>query len=387
MPERVFNKPYQFTFGYEGGLNFDGFQDDGQFGHVFCNRVNVLQLYQNDVNGLALFKGFPNESFPGIFGQQFNFDDDDGIRGHLIPSGKLDVKANVLLSGRFHFPHNFTFSMHLPVISMELHDVRFRDRTQNVRFEDLLVKELLTDNFSENVRQHGGPCLTGWNRTGVGDFVTMVRWMRNFPQMKPALKNVRLITRGALSWPTGKQRDEDLLLALPFGNDGAVGLIFGAGLDLTFAEMLRGGGYVEFLYQFSDLKQRRIKTDLNQTDLFFIAKETAFKSHGISEQFNLYLQAWRFWHGMSAKVAYQFYKKRDDRLWIFSDLYDQNIANTAEDLLDATYHNIIFFLMYNFDPFGQMAVSPNLYLFAKHGFNGKRAIVGNTLGFTLSVSF
>lgn len=386
-PEIIYGKDWQFTLGYEAGSNFHGFQDDDNFSSIFCNKANILQLYQNNIDALAMLKGVPNNELAAIFGQQFNIDGDNGVRGNMIAHGDFNILANVLLSARWHLPYNLTLGFHIPYLSMELDNVSFTDLTQNFRFEDQLVKELLTNNLQDRVQEFGGLCLDSWKRTGFGDLVTMLTWLENFPQIKPALKNVRLIVRGALSWPTGKKQDEDLLLALPFGNDGTVGIIFGAGLDLTFANYLRAGGYIELLYQFSDKKERRIKTAEGQTDLFYLSKTLAYKEHGINEQFNLYLEGFRFFDGLSTRVTYQFYKKREDRLWLFNDSFDPLIANSAENLQDATYHNIIFFLKYEFDPLGCDPLSPQLFLFAKHGFNGKRAILGNTFGFTFSVSF
>ena len=90
--------------------------------------------------------------------------------------------------------------------------------------------------------------------------------MRDFPQCRALLNNVRVITRLGLVCPTGKREDEDRLLAFPFGNDGAWGLQFAGGIDLTFGYTLRGGIDVEFIYLFGNTRCRRIKTAPDQTD-------------------------------------------------------------------------------------------------------------------------
>ena len=55
----------------------------------------------------------------------------------------------------------------------------------------------------------GGLDISSWSKTGIGDLSLMVEWLRDFPQPKPLLKNVRLNLRGGISIPTGVKKDED----------------------------------------------------------------------------------------------------------------------------------------------------------------------------------
>src|SRR5262245_18721414 len=54
-PESVYGSCYDVMVGFEGSTSFNGFRDDQEnFGKLFCNRGNVLQLYQDDISLLGL---------------------------------------------------------------------------------------------------------------------------------------------------------------------------------------------------------------------------------------------------------------------------------------------------------------------------------------------
>lgn len=389
LPEPAFGKKWQFTIGYEGGFNFRGYaQDENEEFDTFCRAMNVLQLYQIEQDALAMFKGFPQGSCLELFSQQFNVDDDDGRRGHLIPTGKLDVPANLMFSARYYAPYNINFTVFLPYYVIRLHDVCWQDLTDTVRAEDLRVRTLLTDNFVANVARLTGLQLTGWERSGIGDLTFMGQWLENFPQPKPLLKNVQLNVRVSISAPTGKKTDEDLLFAFPFGNDGGVAIIPAIGLDLRFGQCFRVGGDIQLMHIFDSIKERRIKTNLAQTDLLFAAKIKTLKEFGWTQEFNLYARLWQFYKGLSLRVDYQYIKHFDDKLWLYSENFDPIVANTAESLLESTMHGVILNATYDFNYDSSCVFgSPYINIFGKVGFNGKRAILGNTFGAIISFSF
>jgi hypothetical protein len=389
MPEPWPGKCLQLTGFYEAGFNFHGFApDENEESITFTRKMNPLQMFQDTQNSLAMFKGLDPESDLAQFAQQFNADDDDGVRGHLLPRARLRVPTNLIFSARYYLPCNINVSIHVPFIAMELCDVHFKDLTLDVRAEDRRVKQLLTDDLVDNLKRLAHLDITSWRRSGLGDILIMGQWLQDFPQLKPVLRNVRLNARVGLTLPTGLRRDEDRLLALPFGNDGSVGIVFGGGLDLLFGSYLRAGGDLLLLHLFGNFRNRRIKTDVAQTDLLLLTKVPTFKDFGWTQQFNLYVQAWQFYRGLSLKLDYEYIKHHEDRLWIFTNEFDARIANSAENLQESTLHGLIINASYDFqhdlcDPL----IGPYISLFGKVGFNGKRAILGNTVGISLSLSF
>jgi hypothetical protein len=350
--------------------------------------VNVLRLWQEKQNALAMLKGFAPNSEIGSLAQQLNVDFDNGIRGHICFTGDLDVKYNVSLSNRWYLPENFILGFYLPVTSLKLCS-NFKDLTQEITAEDFLTKSLLTDNLAANIERLGcGYRIGSWETTGIGDFSVILDWAKAFPQDKPLLKNVRTRARFGLSFPTGKQQDPDEIMSIPLGNDGALGLVFGFGLDLRLIPILQCGVDVEFLQLFSDVRERRIKTDVTQTDLLLLAKADAIKDFGFTHHFNLYLEFFRFAGGLSAGLTYQFWKHEDDKLAVLGNKYSNDVANSAKSLEEWTMHNLIYKVSYDFDHGqGGMASSPYLAFFYKQPINGKNAIMASTAGFVASLSF
>src|SRR6202048_4056160 len=91
MPERWPGKCFQVTGFYEHGFNFRGFApDEDEISRDFTRKLNILQLYQDNQDALAMLRGFPAGSEIALFAQQFNRDDNNGIRGHLVPRGRFE---------------------------------------------------------------------------------------------------------------------------------------------------------------------------------------------------------------------------------------------------------------------------------------------------------
>lgn len=386
IPEVWPDNRFQFVIGYEGSVKSKGFRDD--FDECFQigkapdieKKVNVLQIYQSSQNVLAAFKNFDCCSKMGQLSQLFNINDENGDQGIFIPKGNFKVPVNLMLSARYYFNHGVSFALHLPFYVMELSDVRwFQKRC------DETGSDKLTDQFIETVCKATDLDITGWRRKGVGDLLAQGLWRQDFPQNKPLLTNVRTQLRLGLYFPTGKKEDEDKILAIPFGNDGAYGLLLSGGLDLTFNCFTRGGFDVEFLYLFGNTRCRRLATACNQTDLLFLSKVPVFKEFGLGQQYNLYLET--FWRGLIFNIDYQFLKRNEDKIFIFNDRIDAFVANSAESLQDWTAHSLIFSLKYDFRYITPSHYAPMMSLWAKWGFNGKRAILLDTIGATFTLNF
>lgn len=388
MPEPLPCWGSQLSIGYEGAIKTRGYRDDFDECLQVCinkstdieKKTNVLHIYQSPENALAALKGFDAHSRVGQLSQLFNINDENGAQGIFLPCGDFKVPFNFLFSQRFYFNHGLSLAFHLPVLQMELQNVRWRllhdTVTGEQRLENDLLRQLQADS---DLRLHG------WKRTGLGDLVIQLTWMRDYPQAKPFLNNVRVQGRLGVDFPTGRVADPDLLLAIPFGNDGSWGLQFAGGLDLSFCYTVRAGVDVEFLYLFGNTRLRRVKTVCNQTDLLLM-KLPAHREFGLGQQYNLYIESRELIRGLSLKANYQFLKRNDDHLSICSDRVDTALVNSAESLQDWTIHSLIFMANYDFcSP--ESRILPSLMGWFKWGFNGKRAIVANTLGLQLSIGF
>ena len=144
----------------------------------------------------------------------------------------------------------------------------------------------------------------------------------------------------------------------------------------------------QFLQLFGTTKERRIKTDTDQTDLFLLAKTKTFKEIGFNQRFNLYLEAHKFFRGFSFRAAYEYFKHGEDKIWLFDNQFSNFPANTAQSLRGWTTHEILFILKY--DPIDYWKCKnfvPRVDLFYKYPFNGTRAVLASTIGVDFSLSF
>jgi hypothetical protein len=229
----------------------------------------------------------------------------------------------------------------------------------------------------------------GWKRTGVGDLTIMAEWQKDFPQPKPLLKSVQVNTRLGMSMPTASRANPNELFAYSFGNDGATGLIFAGTLNLNFADIIWAGFDVELTHIFDVIRTRRIKTAIDQTDFFLLAKTCVHLDWGMVQRFNLFVGADNLIRGLSLAAYYQFLKHGRTDIIVVSGNYDTKVANTAESLRDWVSHTIICRAKYNFGAIMRedRSVIPSLTLFAKVPFKGRRAALYTTFGAMAEIAF
>jgi len=369
------------------GLGQASVSDAKSFDENGC-RVNVLRIWDEDQNSLKMLDGFADSSAIGQRRILVNAND-DGVRGHYLVDGDLSAHG-FALSGRWSLPKGFSIATHFPFYFMRLQNVSWCEQTKDITADDARTKEYLTNDFFTNVCTLGdGLWIGDWKRSGFGDMSLFVEWLENFRQDKKVLKNVRVNGRAGLVIPTGKPKDENKIFALPFGNDGAVGAVFGAGIDLTFGTFARAGLDVQLSHVFANSRCRRIKTNEDQTELLLLAKTDVMRDFGLAQQFTLYGELYRLWNRLSFKLGYQFSRHGEDLLYLFDQTYSERIANTANSLEEWTMHN--FFVSLSYDHLREdnegSRVHPYVSLFAKIPFNGKFSALVNTIGVVVSIDF
>jgi len=349
--------------------------------------ANVLRIWNKDQNAIKMLEGFSVDSQIGQLRTRIDAND-DGIRGHFSVCGDLDVNFAGEFGFEYRFHDQFFVSAHLPVFSMKLKNVSWKDLTQEVNVDDFRMKEYLTSDFAQQVCELGCLDIGGWKRSGLGDLLLLGGWYGDFEQSKKFLKNVRLSVRAGLTLPTGKKVDEDKIFAFAFGNDGGVGALVGGGLDLTFGRHIKGGLDVQLLHVFGHTKCRRIKIHPCQTDLLLLKKVDAYKEYGLVQRFNLYVEFYRFLSGLSCKLGYQFARRSEDTLYICSNEFSDRVANSAGGLQEWTMHNFVANLNYDFwNEDDDRCAYPYVSLFAKIPFNGMNTAMARTVGVTLAVDF
>lgn len=346
---------------------------------------NPLNLYGCSQNGIAMLDGFPAGSPINNLRMELPVSSTDPINGQFLVNGKVHVKGAGAFSARFAWDDQFSVSCHLPFFSMKLDRVHWTDLTQNA-----IVKEDLTSNFFQNVCMLGdGLSLQGWRRTGVGDLVVLAHWMRSFEQQRPLLKQVTLNGRLGLNFPTGLRADEDKILAFPFGYDGAIGVIFAGGLDARLGYYIQVGFDVELLHLFGTTRDRRIKTDEGQTEWLLLAKTCAYKDYGFTQKFSLYVQCDQFISGASLLVGYQFFRHGRDDLWLETQTFSQEVANTSKKLQEWSMHQMLILGTYEAQSVSwrDHELVPSVSVYVRAPVDGKHSVLAPVAGVTVSVAF
>jgi len=364
----------------EAGLDSKSYNEDG-------NGVDALQIWDCEQNALAMLRGaLPDSPIDRKNGEIEAIPDleADPCAGIFSVCGDLKMDAAVTLVGRYAPKRDWFITLFMPFYAMRLTDVTWCDKTTN---EEL--KEDLTDCLRKNTCELGCLDICGWTRRGPGDLACMIDWLRDFPQMKEYLQNVRINARVGLTIPTGLKCDEDKIMAIPFGNDGCCSVPFGGGLTVMFRPCIYLGVDVQLTHTFGNARLRRIKTHEDQTELLLLNKARAYRDYGLTQRFNLRVGAHRFWKGTSARLGYQYLKHGEDSLALCSTEFSQQVANTSKQLEDWTMHQLVAYLENDFSSVlsPDSSVQPRLALFVRAPFNGKRSAMSTNLGLMFSVDF
>jgi hypothetical protein len=339
--------------------------------------------------------------------------DEDGI-----PFGDIRFTADfkgheINLFGQFRLPFDefmpgdMNIQLHLPIVYRKINDVNFEtgfgegDKNIKTAMTKLIKTEVFENIFekpedAEDARkilklknEEINLDFNDWKKTGVGDMSLLVDWQGRYKQDKDMLNNVFLRWKFGVTVPSGSQKDEDRVFSMPLGNDGAWGIPFGMGIELDFIRSLRAGVDVDFLYLFDKTRDRRMKTSEDQTEFMLLNKGRAIKEHGLTWKFHLFLRAFQIVKGFSAGVAYQYFKRDDDRLCPTNNNFDLMIVNSARSLKETIFHNLLFKLNYDcFDKDGAYwSFAPQVSLFAKVPLDAKKGIDNYTFGGQLAVAF
>lgn len=385
-PERFYNCGLQVTLYGEAGLSHArGFDTCGQ-------ETNVLRVWNKDQNAITMLMGFDPNSPISQKLAELNVPGDDDKRGHFCVDGTLRTNFAGAVAAHYYFWEGLALALYVPYYRMELDNVVWRSLTvDDGNPATVRVQEELINNFFHNVKQLGqGLNISGWERSGLGDTVLMLEWLKDFPQKyRPMLKNVRLQGRFGLNLPTGVKQDEDKIFAVPFGYDGATGIIAGSGITVNLACYLNFGVDVQLIHLFGTTQERRIKTDVYQTELLLLQKLCTYKDFGLIQRFNLYGELFDVIDGLSLKLGYQFFKQNQSSLAFSSCQFSTIVANTARSLGEYIMHHMIVNLNYDASSYWhcQDRYRPYASVYARLPFKGTNIALVPTMGVVFSVAF
>lgn len=345
------------------------------------HKVRDTQLWNADQNALAMVRGYAQGSTLSNIAQTVNaVDGDNGIRGHLDVAGDFKIHFSYLAAARYYFNKNWWLQISIPVYKVDLKNVTWTDKTLSLTADDTATKTNITNNLAANVASWGdGLNIGSWGKTGPGDLVVMAGWSGQYQQRKPWIKRVDPGIRLGLTLPTGVKKDEDRIMFMPFGNDGSVGLIVGAGLNVNFKHRIDAGIDIELMHVFNNTRLRRIKVDQNQTDFLLLTKTQVQKDPGFTQKFTLYCEP-KLGYGFSARVSYQNVRRGQDTYYVVSNSYSSTIANSAESLKEWTTHNVTAQLKWDTGSEDKQVNRPEFNLYFTHPFNGRRSVQAQQFG-------
>lgn len=359
--------------------NMRAYNQDGK-------RQDPLQLFSVSQDSLAALEGFSADS---IQGQRLSQIDaaSDGVRGILLLNGSL--KMNWGFTGGIIIPFmtNWSYRSLIGVYHFSLNNVSILDLTKDQSIEDFRTKQFLTNDIVNNAKILGtGLLLQDWSKTGLGDWMNYFVWEKEFDQERLFLESVKLSLRAGLSISTGKKTDPDYLLEFSYGNDGSVGVPFGAALQFSINDYISCGLDFELLYLFGKTQVIRLKTSENQTEPLLFAKEFVYKEPGMQQRLDMYAQFSDSKKQVVVTIGYHYHKKGDDTITIQSANFSNLIAHRAISLQDSTAHHAIVALALDGSSWSS-PVSAQCNLFAKVPFNGSNRLVGSTVGVGLGINF
>ncbi len=270
---------------------------------------------------------------------------------------------------------------------MHLKNVVWTDQTTVFTVDGVNTKANITNALAANVAHLGnGLLLTGWDKAGQGDLAFAAGWVGEFVQYKPWIKKVTTSVTGALLAPTGVKSNPDVMMSMPFGNEGATAITIGGEIKVNFKHWVDAGVNVEFMHIFNDTRQRRIKVNTDQTDFLLLTKTEVQTDYGLTQKFNLFCES-KLFKGISLKLAYQHVKQGSQELYVLSNDYSSTIANTAESLKEWTTHNAIVQLNWDTATADSNKYRPQFTVFYQKPFNGRRSLQTTSFGIGMVLNF
>lgn len=393
---KPFEQGTQFNAIYEASYNTHGYATDKNEEESFI--VNPLRIYEKHQNIVAMYQGFgPDGATAQALTTPFTQRLDSiaggpgkGVsnlqNGIYTPKGKLSCEQ-VSFSVVRPIKNGFYISASIPFCIARLSNVRWKYEGNNTLFAGEQIQQELINSFQLDAKKYFGLNIGNWKQQGLGDLTIMFEWDKGFIQRKKILRSVQANIRVGISIPTGVKTNEHIIMPVPFGADGAVGLPFGGGLSLNLNNIAEIGFSGQFWYFWSNEKLRRIKSFPTQTTLLLPSLTQTYKEFSFIQNFNLHAQLFSLCKRFFIKSSYQYWRKQQDRLTPISTTFNFEVVNSAQNIEDATYHNLILTTGYSPLSGDFNKVIPQFELFWKPSVTGTRVAIASSYGAQLSITF
>lgn len=378
MPEAQY-KSLQLVALTQDAYKVQGFDSNG-------NRVNPLQIYETQQNALALFQGHAAESSFVQILNTFAM----GPGGVLSPNAGLysvtgDFNAwGGTLAASYAFGKGFAVQAYLPYWSVSLNNVVWTYLNDPATFADVFIQQQLFSAFTTDAQNLFGLSIGNWKQNGIGDLTFLLQWQQDFPQYRSILKNVHPHIYFGLAMPTGVKPNINNISSVGLGNDGALTIPFGAGLNVNMWRQFEFGAAAQFWFTAGSTQLSRVQTYPTQTSLLLPTVVAVHEEFGFTQDFNLYAKVF-IAKGTSIKFLYEYMRISEDQVYPTDGSIDYNVANDLPSLGEQTFHHLLF--VGSFDGAEYASCKPQVSLFVRVPFNGTNSISAGTYGLQVALEF
>ncbi len=366
----------EFSYNVDGYGGHDIFVDGKDT--KFKSKVNPCNFLGGPQNEISSFYGVDLDYDSGLYIENFT------KYGGATANEVRDFNGNVFLGAvnfsiEKWFAEVFRLGFYIPWYNFKLKNLEISDLSNKNYFEYYLSSNIDEIFFEKAFK------FQDYNLSGFGDCDLLFSWQDNFMEKRDFISSISCALRAGLHFPTGKYvNTEDTLLKIPFGYDSLWGIPFGGSIEIDVGKYFDMGLSIDCISLFGDIRERYIKTDLRQTELLFATKSYSFINSGFKQKYTLYLGLHNKEKVFSITSAYQYNKQNESDITVCSDQYSSAIAGTMQRLDSWTAHHVIFNAEWRTGIKNEDLV---FSFFTKIGFNGERALVADTLGFSGLISF
>lgn len=380
------------TFHAEGGSSHSGRASTG-------SHVNILNMYNQYESVIPMLRNpTPTIGAQGVDALLNQLRNLPGGAVTALTRGLVQFTGNFSqLEGGLHacyswaserIPGEFSISIHQPFLVKRINNFCTNDLTPNFYCADIKVQNFVKDLVGQ-LKKMGGLSLGNWQASGFGDTIAELEWRKKFNNISNAtdasiIKMVTIYAKMGVLFPLAPQKNEDIILSMPLGHDGHWGIPGGAGIEVNFSKYVNVGLFVDFVTLLEKSRNRRLKTDISQTNFLLLNKGFAKKDPGFTWQFEGFLQLFETTNNFNGKIMYQVIKHNNDRLFTQNSFFDNKIINTAPDLQNWFVHNMIFSVGQEYPSY---YCKPAISFFYKLPVGGEHVIDHYTFGGQLQLTF
>lgn len=283
-----------------------------------------------------------------LWGTAGAWKDPDTIVPALAPlDGKIDV------SGHFHLTEldlslqqnllwGFYAQVYAPLKWIKIDKITPTNRGA-AAVNGINVANFLTTTLPTILKENGfKPFDSRFKKSGIGDLAINVGWQAHKDQSGKMIKSIGGMVQAGVIVPTGAERDEDLVVAVPLGYNGHVGYSARGALEIGLWDIVTlGAQFGSTIFSTCDQK-RRLVTDKKQQGWLYLEKGFVRVDQGSIWDLGAYAKFDQLGNGIAIVAGYSFTRQEESSLFVRDANYLKTASKAAADAaLNAPYPPLI----------------------------------------------